>query len=441
MSVGRSVHGAWAAGIVIGLCLAMAVASADIGLADTTERGSEFVTEIDGPDSVVAGETAEFGIRAGGDVVSLLVIGAIGTTEVGVAMSNGEGVLALDEVATEHAGVLTIQAGLGSASVRHDVRIEPGPVTAPVAAVVGQRTLVVGVDSVMIVATPTDANGNAVAPGQNLNAEVHYPGGSQRSLAFSTHALVGFAWLQSSTTAGLGSISLTAPITGSGAAASHPLEFQQVASVPTRFDLTATPARLGHLDTAAEGAAWSQLADGQTLWRVRSTSLQDEYGNTIPDGSSARLVLSAPDGWRQAIGVVVGGHLEVYVPAPTLPGVMTVTAQIAGVTSTPHDMTFRRAVPNVPAHFADQPDDHELDQNQVEVIIGPVLLGSGGYVPDGTVASLEPLDGSSVIATTVLRNGAGTITVSTPELAAADAQVQSLRVSVLGTSEPVGDKQ
>lgn len=444
--------------------------------------------------------------------VPILVVTAAGVVDAKVAIQGDTGTVVLDAVLTQQAGLLTVKTGLGTDSLRLDIVVHPGEPVDPLVGVVGQRTLVVGGDRSMIVSTPFDHFGNAVAEGHKITAHIHYPEGSQHTeqtsnvLHTTTRNLVGYFWFASTDLAGAGSLSLTMEATDIGRTDLDPtnldptnldptnldltnldltnsepdivngqrLEFLQVAGPPEMFSVQATVSSTAPSARSVQGMNSSALlADGRTLLKLRTSLLTDEYGNTVTNGTSVRFVVAAPDGWRQLVTTVLDGHAETHMTAPTMPGTVTFTAEVGGTTSKVEKLTFLSAVSDLPIMVTRASHSHpdleadsipetntasekgavsergavsETDADKtmlIEVRVGPVLMDSGGYVPDGTQAwlssntnngSTEASAKASTVSMIVLRDGIGVFVLTTRELADLGLDVDDIAVTVLGTT-------
>lgn len=375
-----------------------------------------------GPNDSDAGRPIELTLRSPNDpdyngTVSAFVTDALGTTRHHVVLSNGQGTLLLASNRTEHAGLLSIHVDQGSEPARHDVRIRPGPMSSPLIAVVGQRSLLVGGDSAMLVISPLDAFGNAVAPGLPLSVEVRRPGVGPESYEAATQNLVVGIWLGSSDRAGVGTVSVTSVALDGLLVTSQQLEFRQVAGSPATVavvaDVSATPL----------------LADGRTLIRLRTNHLEDRFGNVVANGTIVNFLVEAPDGWSHLTSTVIDGYAECRTAAPSLPGTVRVTVSVAGVTGTTHEFRADPAVDEVPFRLLPV---FGPARAFLELQIGPVMLSTGGLVPDGTAASLSVAGAPLVVEDVSLRNGEATVAISLEGLTATGLSLLDLTVAVLG---------
>jgi hypothetical protein len=175
--------------------------------------------------------------------------------------------------------------------------------------------------------------------------------------------LLAWARLRSGTTAGR-----TTVMAQTEAAAGPEAALDEVAGPPLSFTLSADPATLP--------------ADGRQLLTLRTSSLRDRFGNTLPDGTQVTFTVVAPDGTRRSIpALTLDGRATAPLQAPATPGTATVRAIAAGVESAalPVEFTPGPAVGVLPLSV-----HRNEPAGALRLTAGPLTGALGQHIPDGT---------------------------------------------------------
>ncbi len=348
----------------IGLVSAAFVSSADdvapsrLAFADVT---------VSAPSSVLAGEPFDVsidGLRSGADV-EVLVRTSYTSMSLPFTADGSEAVVALDS-AELAAGLVVIDVVSEDRAGTTVVDVLPGDAVGPLDLYLGPRTVIAdGVDHSMLVAVPIDEFGNPVASGTSVAHRAILADGSSATLEAQTLGLLSFATLPATTVSGRTVIAVdVGDATGPGRS------FENVPGPPVEFVLEAEEVR---------GTTTAWFADGTTLRTIRTSVLIDRYDNVVSDGTAVTLALDGPDGTSLLTSTTIDGVARFVVESPTRPGTITATASAADRSSTDLAIDVRPAI-----------DEFEVTARHVGdrmiVAIGPVLLTTGFFVPDGTVA-------------------------------------------------------
>ena len=348
---------------------------------------------VDTPTQLIAGDVlpvdlysldAPVGARA-----EVVLVGAFETHTVSVPLMDGRAAVVFGSDLTDHAGVVSIRAAVGQSRAGADVLITPRNAVSPVVPLVGPRTIVANnADRTMVVVLPTDRFGNAVAAGTTVDFDFERVDASPVSL-LQDQVAAGIAAVDVRSGAEIGRVAVEARV----GQTNGPLNFfDEVAGTPADFGLAAV--------------AVPAVADGFSLFEVETTELRDVHGNLLPDGVVATFRTTGPSGVSETTGTVQNGVARVTLEAPDRPGIVDVVARVSGVEAEPLSLSFGVAVSEltVGAQIERGPPA------KVSVEIGPVVLSSGGYVPDGTpfVLQLEVVPPVDPMASAILavRHGA-----------------------------------
>jgi hypothetical protein len=344
-----------------------------------------------------------------GAAVSLLTIGSIGAVNADAVADRDGAAFDLSAETTQWAGVVTLIARSGNSVASRTLRVVPGPVTGPVPAGIGPRSITAdGSDSAMLITIPRDRFGNAAADGTVLDMVHGLPGGGERHTELKMTGLLAYGLLRSGTTAAAGAVRV-----GVGDVSSPVVGLEEVAGLPARFTL--------------ETAGKVPDADGRSLLTVRTSTLRDRYGNDQPNGTEVTLRWTDPAGRNVATAYTVRGVAEFTIEAPREPATLTLEASCRGVTTArPLKVEFRtvRPVITLAAHRR---------QDGVSIEIGPVRAALGALVADGTpvaVAVIDPQDHRTQRSGQLV-NGMLRLTVPSDGLSG----VLTVQATVLGTTE------
>lgn len=348
-----------------------------------------------------------------GATVSLVLIGSLGTSTLTAVASTGRARFDLPPDVTRASGTLTVLAASGAQLTgRATLDVEPGRAAGPVQAVVGARSIVADArDLSMVVTTPVDAWGNAVADGTPVLVSRSSPTGALSASTVPVSHLVAWQDLPSGTVAGRGQVWVA-----TGARTGAQVSLDEVAGPPVPFTLS---------ESAPQLAAHTG-ADGRTLVPVRTSLLRDRYGNVEPDGTSVVVRWEGEEGASEAEALTVDGVAELSVQAPATPQTLTFTARCRGTdTVGPLRIGLASVVAVVPVSARRSATD-------LAVTVGPVDRTTGTFVPDGAVVALVVRDGSGHAVTGSGALVQGQVTVGLPT--AGLSGPLAVTATVLGTS-------
>lgn len=367
-----------------------------IGLSGPAELGAgeSFTLQVNGPDD------------ANGRALLLFRSGLHAFTRE-VSISDGAGTVAVNGLATEHAGVLTISpVQASSVEVAHHIDIAPGATSQPVVPLIGPRTVRAdGIEETMAVTLPIDKFGNVASEGTVVDLTVTRNTGVVPlvNLDSVVDNLIAWSWIGSTTKTGVASVAAT-----SEGVAGRVIEFEEVPLPPVVIPLIAP-------DTTVVG-------DGRTLHEIRTLPLADQFGNEVQDGIATTFFMRDAVGVRHLPGLVIDGTARVVFEAPSKPGVMEVWAVIQGVRSAVLEVEVEPAVDLVPFEV------YEIE-GVTFVEIGPVELAAGGLVPDGTAVDAIGSEDGMATEQALLENGRATIEIDHEE--DPDFELSGLELSVL----------
>ncbi len=270
--------------------------------------------------------------------------------------------------------VVTVRTGRSLTT--HQTEILPSEAVDPVDVFVGPRTLPAGSDQLaMLVVVPTDAAGNPVAAGTDVELHETRPDRSTSTATVETNGLLGFETFGPGTLAGTTRLGLEVPDAPSSPSADE-RTFLTVAGRVESLTLE-TP-------TGPNG-----LADGRSLHTVRTEPIVDVHGNPLPDGTQVALSIDGPDTVRHLTASTIDGVAEFFIEAPVVPGRSTLTARVESTMSDPLEIDFDSAVVDLPAEVRATDDGLIL-------AIGRVRSPTGAYVADGTAATVH-VDGQNQV--------------------------------------------
>lgn len=320
---------------------------------------------------VDAGQPIPVEIRGAGSEgeLFLLATGTFGSVPLTATLSGGSAIVTLDSLYTRHAGAVTFLARSGEREAQTTTTILPGPPVDPILPLVGPRSIVADAAHwTMLVAVPVDRFGNPLADGFPVTVRAQHPGppGSDPLSALeeqNTEIERLFAWARvySRTRAGRTFLSINA-----GDAASPERDVLEVPGKPVPFSLYAQPN--------------PAVADGRQMVAITSGQIQDGFGNTLLDGTSATLLAESDDGSRRMIPAFTqDGRIYASLQSPARPGALRLFALVDDVKSEGLTLTFTPgpAVRPFPVRVAVSGDDLWLTA-------GPLLGPIGQFIPDGT---------------------------------------------------------
>ncbi len=257
-------------------------------------------------------------------------------------------------------GLIILEAHASGQRGQSLMEITPGEPVGPLPVFLGPRTIEVGTDQIaMIVGVPIDEFGNPTAEGTTLDALVTRPDGEQETLTAETDKLLGYLEIDSRTRAGRTTVSAIADGVANGPARI----FDEVAS-------TALPFQVELLDPLP-------VADGRSLFRVRTSTLIDRFGNVLPDGTSGTLEIGGVTDRRRLSSQTIDGRLIFVIEAPALPGTAEMQAFASASESDIFTVDFPSAIDQASAEVV-------IDGPFTRVLVGPVVGPDGAFVPDGT---------------------------------------------------------
>ncbi len=320
---------------------------------------------IEHPDAVIAGEP--FTVRVSSSApspivgeVQLVLEASYGPRSFLSTSVDGVAEFVIRPTSDPVSGLLVLEAHANGQRGQSLMDIVPGDPVGPLPVFLGPRTIEVGTDQVaMLVAIPVDAFGNPTEPGTELDALITRPGGDQETLSTTTERLLGYLEIDSQNWAGRTTVSAVADGVANGPART----FEEVASTALAFDIEL-------LDPIP-------VADGRSLFRVRTATLTDRFGNVLPDGTSGTLEISGVTHRRRLSSHTIDGQLIFVVEAPERPGAAELQVFASGAQSAPMTIDFASAIERASAEVL-------IDGPFTRVLVGPVIGPDGGLVPDGT---------------------------------------------------------
>lgn len=361
-----------AVGVLIGGLSVASVAATDASAraaTDSTTRLAAADLTVSVPPVVSAGEMFDVlvGGLSAGDAVELLIRGTYASRSIPFTAESSDATVALD-TADLGVGLVVIDVISRQRVGTAVVDVTPGNPAGPLDLYLGPRTVVAdGEDHSMIVTVPVDGFGNPVASGTAVTHVATLADGTMAALETRTVDLLSFATIPSTTISGRTVIAVSV-----GDATGPGRSFENVAGPPVDFELEAE--RLA-------GTTTTWTADGTTLRTIRTSRLVDRFDNVVEDGTTVTLDLDGPDGTSILTATTIDGIARFIVESPSRPG--TITASAAAAEGTSSDLI----IDAVPAIDGAAVDARRIG-DRVVVDVGPVLLTTGFFVPDGTVATV-----------------------------------------------------
>ncbi|RMG97021.1 MAG: hypothetical protein D6706_09265 [Chloroflexi bacterium] len=326
------------------------------------------------PDTITAGEPVEVVVRSDGladnTAVSLMLIGSYGTQLFQSEAIDETAVFHIPGQATTRSGLTTLIAIANTTRTHSQLHIQPDHPVEPITPLVGAHTIIAdGSHWSMTVTVPFDRFGNPVAEGTPVTIRAQHPGKWLEEKNIPIEHLLAWVRIYSGTKAGITTI--TAQIKGNEnwPTVNGPAkELREIPGWPVPFTVTTEEDQIP--------------ADGFHLVTLRTSTIQDAFGNIMPDGTQVMFVVTEPDGQPRLIpAYTLDGIAEAPLQSPLEPGTVVVRGSVYGVESPPLTLTFTDgpAVNDFPVHI-------RLDEASGAVYLeaGPLLGALGAYVPDGT---------------------------------------------------------
>lgn len=372
-------------------------------------RADAEVVSVDAPAAAVVGTPLELTIVGkGAGTVLVDVTDPFATSTFAVELLDGDAVFSVPTALTSMSGVLGFSVRGASSEADTSTMLSPESRTEDIALHVGPRTIVAGGNDVtMAVAIAVDRFGNPVPDGVQLDfTTIDNDGSSGDTSTTSTSTVThGVVWdaLRSDDVAGPVDV-----FAGDSGATSGRDRFVEVPGAAIAPDVT-----------TSNGDVEPLVADGRSVFTIRTTTITDRFGNVIPDGHLARLAVDGPDGSGRLTAKTIDGVARFDVVSPARPGPITFTASIDGDVGRPLELIAEAGVSTLPVEVASS-------DGRLGISIGPVLDERGAVVEDGTVARVRL---GAAVAEVTLKGGTATIEVDVTEV------VDAVEVDVLGIVE------
>jgi hypothetical protein len=246
--------------------------------------------------------------------------------------------------------------------------VPAGEPSSGVMPIVGPRHMIAdGQHGTTVSVLSVDRANNALSENTPVTLFVRRPDGTETTIPGSVKGLLAGIHVPSGTRAGFTSIRVAI-----GKSTGPVIQVREVAGPPVPF--------------ALENEAVSQVANGRSLVEIRTARLADKFGNIVEDGTLVDLTGIGPDGAFKLTASTIDGRAVLRLRSPIRFGVIEAVARVQGVKST----LLHIAVGNDVAEF-------EVVTKRigsvVNVTVGPVTSGLGGFVPDGTSAVFTWSDG------------------------------------------------
>ena len=349
---------------------------------------------IQAPTTISAGSAVEIKVRTTTPTaevsslpVRLLLFGTYGSSVLEAPLVDDAATFALDGALTRFAGQVQLQANWGGAVAQATLQIEPGTAVEPLVTLVGPRSIPAdGRHWAMVVTLPQDQFANGVADGTRVTLQILHPSphvisnqgaSSQETSNQATEKLgesanrevievraaqlLTWARLYSRTTTGRVYLAAT-----TGAAHSMQQSLLVVPGPPAPFTLTADPLQL--------------TADGEQLITVRTSPLQDNFGNLLFDGTAITFVAEEGSGSRRTLPAqLIAGKAMVQLQAPSRPGPVTLRAFVLDQASPPLRLDFDEGLALAPITVT-----VTIGSEEVQLRAGPLLGLLNQYIPDGS---------------------------------------------------------
>ena len=365
-----------------------------VGTSFSAPNSATVALTIQAPATINAGSVAEIKVSTTTQTAGrsslparLLLFGTYGSSVLEAPLIDGVATFALDETLTRFAGQVQLQANWGRAAAQATLQIEPGAAVEPLVTLVGPRSILAdGRHWAMVVTLPQDQFANGVADGTRVTLQILHPsphvisnqgansqetsnqgtekpGESANREVIEVRAakLLTWARLYSRTTTGRVYLAAT-----TGAAHSMQQSLLVVPGPPAPFTLTADPLQL--------------TADGEQLITVRTSPLQDNFGNLLFDGTAITFVAEEGSGSRRTLPAqLIAGRAMVQLQAPSRPGPVSVRAFVLDQASPPLRLDFGEGLA-----LAAITVTVTINSEDVQLRAGPLLGLLNQYIPDGS---------------------------------------------------------
>jgi hypothetical protein len=351
--------------------------------------------EIEAPDRVSVGSEVTITVRASrsvpdGTPAQLLTMNGVGQKMFYAPFNAQIAVFELSGDQIQQAGKTTLLVTSGKARSTAVISILPGTAASPLFLLAGPRSLVAdGVGRIMTAVVANDQYGNILTRG-HLTIRALYP--DQTLFSYPLNFQHGVAWTWLDSTLSAGTVRIAAVL---DEASSPENSLLAIASSPQPFSLSADPP--------------SSDADGWQLVHVRSSLIQDENHNTVPNGLSVTFIVESINGAIRRIPVqTIDGVAEAVLQAPTMADTFTIYAMLGNTTSKPVTIHFGSTTPANPI-----PLEVVLDQENrsIQLSFGPVTGALGQLMPDGTPVRFSVTDpsGNRQWIESILEQGVATV--------------------------------
>lgn len=361
---------------------------------------------IEAPAEVDAGTALDVVLRSAEPTgtIHLVALHATGSYRFEAELKDGTATITISPDRTTHAGAVTWLAHLGASTASAETVISSvGPID-PVVPLVGPRTVIAdGADETMVVVLPVDRFGNPLVDGSSVHISAELAGDRPFDGAVAVQAGIAAQRIRSTTDAG------TVTVTSRVGDSAGPIgEYEQVPGTPQQFQVRFGLAGPRQSDDESRSRQPKlPLADGFSLHPISTTELVDLYNNVLPDGLRVVFVVDegpAETGRTLIDATVQNGAATAWLRAPETAGVVRVSAEVSGQSSPTLEVGFADAAPQFEA-VAERVD------GIIEISIGPVVLATGSYPTDGTIARLRSVDSGDIAATAALLDGTATVSI------------------------------
>lgn len=314
--------------------------------------------------------------------VTLFAQGTFGDRVVAAQAQTDQVQFTLDPETTAYAGVVSFTARAGGREARAQSRIRPGAPADPIVTLVGPRSLTAAAEATMFTAIVRDAWRNPVADGTPVTVRRQPPsaptlGESATPLSVTHTVATGhlLAWTRVPAGTQAGRMRLVAT---AGAAHSAERDVLVVPGQPVNFRVEITPAVLP--------------ADGRQRAELRTTTLADQFGNVLPDGTAVTFLVERDGVLVHTLPAqVIDGRAATVLQAPTTPHEFHVRATVGGAAGS---VPSPAAVIRFTLGPAIEPFAvlAHLTADAVALTAGPLVGDLGQFVADGTPVHFRATD-------------------------------------------------
>jgi hypothetical protein len=260
-------------------------------------------------------------------------------------------------------GHLVLIASTGEEMGSLIVTVLPGDAIDGIIPLAGPRSMVAdGQHWTMVTVIAGERFGNGMPDNTPIRLHVRRPDGTSETFDGTFTGMLSGVRVHSGTVAGLTTIRVEV-----GGATGPEVQVREVAGAPTPFAIS-----------TAEG---EHVADGRSLFEVRTPQLLDAYGNVVEDGTAVVMVGEGPDGPSRLVTTTIDGRAVLRVRAPSRPGTISARAMVAGTTSAEFRLGFVADIDTFGLSV-------KRVDSSVEVSVGPVRSSLGGFASDGTTVTI-----------------------------------------------------